>query len=130
MCLCRCMDIRLLALVAVGGAIGASLRYSIQSSFEPASGPYATAGVNLLGSLLLGSIFGAIAAGTALSEGAMAVFATGVLGSFTTMSAFAMDYLEFSEESNSTALAYALVTIIGSIGLAWAGYRTTLELMS
>ena len=119
-----------MALVAVGGAVGASLRYSIQSSFEPDSGPYATAVVNLLGSLLLGSIFGAIAAGTALSEGAMAVFATGVLGSFTTMSAFAMDYLEFSEESNSTALAYALVTIIGSIGLAWAGYRTTLELMS
>ena len=95
MSLCRCMDIRLLALVAVGGAIGASLRYSVQSSFEPDSGPYATAGVNLLGSLLLGSIFGAIAAGTALSEGAMAVFATGVLGSFTTMSAFAIDYLEF-----------------------------------
>jgi len=46
------------------------------------------------------------------------------------MSTFAMDYLEFSEDSNSTALAYALVTIIGSIGLAWAGYRTTLELMS
>ena len=39
----------------------------------------------------------------------MAVFATGVLGSFT-MSA-AMDYLEFSEESNSTAVAYALVTL-------------------
>ena len=119
-----------MALVAVGGAIGASLRYSIQSSFEPDSGPYATVGVNLLGSLLLGCIFGAIAAGNALSEGAMAVFATGVLGSSTTMSTFAMDYLEFSEDSNSTALAYALVTIIGSIGLAWAGYRTTLELMS
>ena len=130
MCLCRYVDIRLLALVAVGGAVGASLRYSVQSSFEPDSGPYAIAGVNLLGSLLLGSIFGAIAAGTSLSDGTMAVFATGALGSFTTMSAFAMDYLELSEESNSTAIAYALVTIIGSIGLAWIGYRTTLELMS
>lgn len=127
---CSSMDIRLLALVAVGGAIGASLRYFVQSSFEPDSEPYATAGINLLGSLLLGSIFGAMAAGTALSEGAVAVFATGALGSFTTMSAFAMDYLEFSEESHSTAVAYALVTIIGSIGLAWVGYRTTLELMS
>ena len=124
------MDIRLLALVAVGGAIGASLRYSVQSSFEPDSGPYATDGVIRRGSLLLGAIVGARAAGTALSEGAMAVFATGVLGSFTTMSAFAIDYLEFSEESHSTAFAYALVTIIGSIGLAWIGYRTTLELMS
>lgn len=124
------MDIRLLALVALGGAIGASLRYSVQSSFESAPEPYATAGVNLLGSLLLGSIFGAIAAGTALSDGAIAVFATGVLGSFTTMSAFAMDYLELSEESHSAAFVYASVTVIGSIGLAWVGYRTTLELMS
>ena len=79
---------------------------------------------------MLGSIFGAMAAGTTLSDEAMAGFATGILGSFTTMSAFAMDYLEFSEESNSTAFAYAFVTITGSIGLAWAGYRTTLELMS
>lgn len=128
--LCGYMDIRLLALVAIGGAIGASLRYSIQSSFEPGSEPYATVGVNLLGSLLLGSIFGAIAAGTALSEGTVAILGTGVLGSFTTMSAFAMDYIEFSEESHSTAIMYALITILGSIGLAWAGYRTTLELIS
>jgi len=123
------MDIRLLALVALGGAIGASLRYSVQSSFEPGSGPYATAGVNFLGSLLLGCIFGAIAAGAALSEGTVAVFGTGVLGSFTTMSAFAMDYVEYSEDSHSTAIAYALITVIGSIGLAWAGYRATLELI-
>tara|TARA_B100001094_G_C18110127_1_gene760660 strand:+ start:602 stop:976 length:375 start_codon:yes stop_codon:yes gene_type:complete len=124
------MDVRLLALVAIGGAIGASLRYIVQSSFEPDSGPYATVVVNLLGSLILGVTFGALAAGAVLSEGTVTMLGTGILGSFTTMSAFAMDYVEYSDKSHSTAITYAIITIIGSIGLAWTGYRATIEIIS
>ena len=124
------MDGRLLALVAIGGAIGATLRYVVQSSFEPDSSPYATISVNLIGSLLLGVIFGAMSAGFDVSEGAIAILATGILGSFTTMSAFAMDYVEYSDDSVSSAIAYLIVTIFGSIGLAMVGYRTTIEMMS
>ncbi|MCH1591555.1 MAG: CrcB family protein [Candidatus Thalassarchaeaceae archaeon] len=124
------MDVRLLALVAIGGAIGASLRYIVQSSFEPDSGPYATVVVNLLGSLILGATFGALAAGAVLSEGTVTMLGTGILGSFTTMSAFAMDYVEYSDKSHSTAITYAIITIIGSIGLAWTGYRATIEIIS
>jgi len=119
-----------LALVAIGGAIGASLRYIVQSSFEPDSGPYATVVVNLLGSLILGVTFGALAAGAVLSEGTVTMLGTGILGSFTTMSAFAMDYVEYSDKSHSTAITYAIITIIGSIGLAWTGYRATIEIIS
>ena len=127
---CRLVDVRLLALVALGGAIGASLRYVVQSSFDTHSGPYATITVNLLGSLLLGMMFGAMSAGMTVSEGVIAILATGVLGSFTTMSAFAMDYVEFSDSSISSAIVYLLVTIIGSIGLAMVGYRSTMEILS
>ena len=124
------MDVRLLALVALGGAIGASLRYAVQTSFGTDSVPFATISVNLLGSLLLGIMFGAMSAGLAVSESAVAILATGVLGSFTTMSAFAMDYVEFSDSSITSAIVYLLVTIIGSIGLASIGYRGTIEMLS
>ena len=66
----------------------------------------------------------------AIGEDAVALFATGVLGSFTTMSAFAMDYIEYSDDSLNSAIAYLLVTILGSIGLAMIGYRTTIEIIS
>ena len=112
------------------GAIGASLRYSVQSSFEPDSGPYATAGVNLLGSLLLGIYFWCYRGWYRIERGGDGCFCYGSPWFIHNNVAFAIDYLEFSEESHSTAFAYALVTIIGSIGLAWVGYRTTLELMS
>ena len=124
------MQGRLYVLVAIGGAIGATLRYAVQSSFGPDSGTYSTVSVNLLGSLLLGSLFGAISAGVAIGEDAVALFATGVLGSFTTMSAFAMDYIEYSDDSLNSAIAYLLITILGSIGLAMIGYRTTMEIIS
>ena len=124
------MDVRLLALVALGGAIGASLRYAVQISFGTDSAPFATISVNLLRSLLLGIMFGAMSAGLAVSESAVAILATGVLGSFTTMSAFAMDYVEFSDSSITSAIVYLLVTIIGSIGLAMIGYRGTIEMLS
>ena len=75
-------------------------------------------------------IFGAMSAGFDVSEGAIAILATGILGSFTTMSAFAMDYVEYSDDSVSSAVAYLIVTIFGSIGLAMVGYRTTIEMMS
>ena len=83
------MDSKLLALVALGGAMGAVLRYSIQSMVGADSAPYATLGVNLVGSLLLGVLFGAIAAGTVISEGSVLLVGTGLLGAFTTMSTFA-----------------------------------------
>lgn len=46
------------------------------------------------------------------------------------MSAFAMDYVEFSDSSITSAIVYLLVTIVGSIGLAMLGYRATVEMLS
>ncbi|MBK70602.1 MAG: fluoride efflux transporter CrcB [Euryarchaeota archaeon] len=124
------MDTKLLALVAVGGAVGAVLRYAIQSMVEPDSEPYATLGVNLAGSLMLGALFGAIAAGTVLSEGSVVLIGTGFLGAFTTMSTFAMDSVKFSEESSGAAVSYVLLSVAGSLILAWIGYRAALSIAS
>jgi len=124
------MDSKLLALVALGGAMGAVLRYSIQSMVGADSAPYATLGVNLVGSLLIGVLFGAIAAGTVISEGSVLLVGTGLLGAFTTMSTFAMDSIRFSEESSSAAMTYVILSVAGSLLLAWCGYRAALSIAS
>tara|TARA_B100001996_G_scaffold213096_1_gene163646 strand:- start:312 stop:686 length:375 start_codon:yes stop_codon:yes gene_type:complete len=124
------MDSKLLALVALGGAMGAVLRYSIQSMAGTDSAPYATLGVNLVGSLLLGVLFGAIAAGTIISEESVLLVGTGLLGAFTTMSTFAMDSIRFSEDSSSAAVTYVVLSVAGSLILAWCGYRAALSIAS
>ena len=117
-------------LVGIGGAIGAILRYII-SDIMPSEGlPYGTITVNLIGSLLLGFMFGAIAADALISQDNLLLFGTGVLGAFTTMSAFAMDTVNLSENEFSTAMIYVTLTIMGSIGLAWSGYRIGIGLFS
>ena len=92
--------------------------------------PYGTMTVNLLGSLILGMIFGAIAADALISQDNLLLFGTGLLGAFTTMSAFAMETIKLSENEMSTALVYVSFTIIGSIGLAWSGYKVGIGLFS
>tara|TARA_X000000368_G_scaffold41878_1_gene30223 strand:- start:2066 stop:2440 length:375 start_codon:yes stop_codon:yes gene_type:complete len=124
------MDTRLLALVAIGGAVGAVLRYVLQTISGPDSEPYATLVINLVGSLMLGVLFGIIAAGTVVSEGSVVLLGTGLLGAFTTMSTFAMDSVRLSEDSASTAAAYVTFSIAGSLILAWLGYRAALSIAS
>jgi fluoride ion exporter CrcB/FEX len=46
------------------------------------------------------------------------------------MSAFAMDTVNLSENEFSTAMIYVTLTIMGSIGLAWSGYRIGIGLFS
>ena len=124
------MEGRLMILVGIGGAIGAMLRYVI-SDIMPSDGlPYGTIIVNLLGSLILGIMFGAIAADALISQDNLLLFGTGLLGAFTTMSTFAKETVNLSENEMSTTFLYVILTIFGSIGLAWSGYKVGIELFS
>ena len=124
------MDVRLVLLVGLGGAIGSILRYLVTEIIPSHQMPYGTITVNLLGSMLLGIMFGAIAADAIISQDNMLLFGTGLLGAFTTMSAFAMDTVTLSENEFSTTFIYAVTTIVGSLGLAWSGYKIGFSLFS
>ena len=124
------MDVRLVLLVGLGGAIGSILRYLITEIIPSNQMSYGTITVNLLGSMLLGIMFGAIAADAIISQDNILLFGTGLLGAFTTMSAFAMDTVTLSEEEFSTTFIYVAITIFGSLGLAWSGYKIGFSLFS
>ena len=124
------MDVRLVLLVGLGGAIGSMLRYIATEIIPSNHIPYGTISVNLIGSMLLGIMFGAIAADVIINQNYVLLFGTGVLGAFTTMSAFAMDTVTLSEDELSKTVIYITITIFGSIGFAWLGYKLGFSLLS
>ena len=124
------MDVRLVLLVGLGGAIGSMLRYLVTEIIPSDHMPYGTISVNLVGSMLLGIMFGAIAADVIINQNYVLLFGTGVLGAFTTMSAFAMDTVTLSEDELSKTVIYITITIVGSIGFAWLGYKLGFSLLS
>ena len=124
------MDLRLLALVAAGGAIGAAARYALQQSIPSDTLPLGTMTANLLGSLILGILLGAVAAGVEVSEETILLFGTGILGAFTTMSTFAVDTIRLADTSTSNTFTMFIITIFGSITLAWVGWRAAAYILS
>jgi len=124
------MDVRLVLLVGLGGAIGSMLRYLATEIIPSNHIPYGTISVNLVGSMLVGIMFGAIAADVIINQNYIILFGTGVLGAFTTMSAFAMDTVTLSEDELSKTVIYITITIVGSIGFAWLGYKLGFSLLS
>jgi CrcB protein len=111
---------RLLLLAAAGGALGAGARHFINVSmlalFGPAF-PWATFTVNILGSLLMGIVVESLLPFGGASAVAWRTFlATGVLGGFTTFSAFSLDIWVLYERGQFVALfAYVTFSLILSV---------------
>ena len=108
-----------LILVAVGGAIGASLRHLVNLASLRLAGPgfpWGTMAVNVAGSFAMGVFVELLARRLNASNELRLFIATGVLGGFTTFSAFSLDFAVLWERGVAlSALAYAITSVIGSI---------------
>ncbi len=113
-------------LVGAGGAIGAMSRYGIGiliGRLWHSNIPVATLFINIFGSLLMGVLIGLLAHYTPAWQGQARLFlAVGVLGGFTTFSAFSLDVIFLIERGQTVlALAYVLMSVILSICALFAG---------
>jgi CrcB protein len=114
--------------VGAGGALGSIARHGVNILFAQVLGravPHATAAVNLAGSLVIGLLAGAIAAGRLHVSTEMRTFVfVGILGGFTTFSSFMLDTLALGNNGEH-ALAFSNVALQIACGLVavWAGYR-------
>lgn len=108
-------------LVALGGALGASGRFAVNllAPWGGAGMPWGTLAVNVAGGLVMG----ALVALAGDNRTAMLFGGVGVLGGFTTLSAFSMETVRLIQ-SGDVALAalYAALSIILSVAAAFAGY--------
>jgi len=114
-------------LIALGGSIGAVLRYFCMSGFgalfPSINGVYATASVNIIGSLLMGALIGLLAKyGGQYSSEIRLFVAVGVLGSFTTFSTFSLDVISMYQNGQlASAMIYVISSVILSILALFAG---------
>jgi CrcB protein len=110
--------------VMVGGAVGSGARYLTGRAMLSLLGPdypFGTLAVNLIGGLLMGVLVGVLARTTA-SETWRLLLGVGVLGGFTTFSAFSLDVVTMIERGAiGVAFGYVLVSVIGSIAALFAG---------
>lgn len=110
-------------LVAVGGAIGATLRYLVTSWIQQRVDffPWGTLAVNLVGSLLIGMLLEMTLRGY-LSGQARLLIAVGLLGGFTTFSSLSWETLMLLEEGDMIpALLNAFGSLLAGVMLAWLG---------
>ena len=108
--------------VAVGGALGSVLRHGVNVAalrWIGAGFPWGTFIVNLVGCFAMGIVATAFAMRAGWAPEWRAFFATGVLGGFTTFSAFSLDFAQLLERG---AIATAAAYLLGSVALAILGF--------
>jgi CrcB protein len=114
-----------LIIVAVGGSAGSVLRYLVFLLFDryhATTFPWATLAVNLIGSLMIGFLWGLFDR-VHISPGIRLLLFIGLLGGFTTFSTFAFDIFSLYRDGDyKMMITYLLSSNILSIGFAFLGY--------
>ena len=113
-------------LVAFGGAMGSVLRWTVVwavARLPRASGfPWGTLGVNLVGSCAIGFVLTLAFERGLVAPGLRLFLVTGVLGGFTTFSAFSWETLVLVRDGHALAAAgYVAGSVLGGLAAALAG---------
>jgi CrcB protein len=115
-----------LATVAVGGALGASLRYvaaGLTHAFLGKGFPYGTMMVNVLGSLIIGYMLVLLPDSEDSIPYLRLLLITGVLGGFTTYSAFSIETLQLIQDGHlSKAGLNVVLTLLLCFLAVWGGF--------
>lgn len=111
-------------LVMSGGAIGAGLRFGLSRAL-PYSGqgwPWSTFVANILGGLAMGILAAWVLRGENSAEPLRLFVGVGVLGGFTTFSAFSLEMARMIEQGQTgLAAGYALASVLLALGALFAG---------
>lgn len=115
--------------VALGGAIGAVLRYQAGRLLTLLFGapamlafPWATLFVNVTGSLAMGLLAGWLARHGTAGEPMRLLLGVGVLGGFTTFSAFSLELMLLIERGQAAqALAYGAISVLAGLIALYIG---------
>ncbi len=112
-------------IVFLGGGIGAALRHGVNIAAARALGvafPYGTLTVNAVGSLAMGLLAAYFAFKGDAGQHWRLFFTTGLLGGFTTFSAFSLDaVLLYERGATGLAALYVVASVAISIGGLFAG---------
>lgn len=111
-------------LVMSGGAIGAAMRYGLSRGLPVGEGgwPWPTFAANVMGGLAMGVLAAWVLRGDNSAESLRLFVGVGVLGGFTTFSAFSLEMAQMVERGNvGLAAGYALASVLLALGALFAG---------
>ena len=114
--------------VAAGGALGSAARYLVNVAagrFLGPEFPWGTMAVNIAGSFVMGLLIAVMALKMQVSQEVRAFLTTGILGGFTTFSAFSLDFAVLVERRET---GLAALYVIASVGLSLAAIFAGLKL--
>lgn len=111
--------------IAAGGATGAVMRHGLNSSLTHFLGtgfPYGILAVNVLGSFLMGVLVSVFAHFWEPSQGVKAFLTVGMLGAFTTFSAFSLDAVTLlGRGAYGTAVFYMAGSVVFAVAALFGG---------
>jgi fluoride exporter len=117
--------VKTLLFVAAGGALGASARYIVGIGSGRLLGygfPYGTLAVNIIGCLIMGLLVEAMALRWTVHNDLRAFLTVGILGGFTTFSAFSAEFALLVERNDYLSAAIYLIASVGlSVAALFAG---------
>ena len=121
------MSLRVFVLVFLGGGLGASARHLVNLQAMRALGmsfPFGTLTVNVLGSFIMGVVIEGAALRWNLSQDLRLFLTTGVLGGFTTFSAFSLDAAALWQRGRAdlAGLYVGLTLVLSLLAIALAMY--------
>lgn len=109
-------------LVALGGAVGSVARYGVGFAAARWLGlgfPWGTLTVNIVGGLAMGVLAARVGPE---QENLRLLLGVGILGGFTTFSAFSLETVRLMEHGPAPAMLYVSASLILSVGACWLGY--------
>jgi CrcB protein len=115
-------------LVALGGALGAATRYGVSLALpaRDSGWPFATFLINVSGGLLIGVLAGWLATRDAVGEPWRLLLGVGVLGGFTTFSAYSLETLRMIERGDFVgASTYAIGSVVTGLAAVAIGLAIT-----
>ena len=112
--------------IALGSAVGALARWQLGLWLSPGGLiPWGTLAANLIGGYLIGAAMGVFHTLPDLDPLWRLLLVTGFLGGLTTFSTFSAEVVGFLTEGRlGLALLTAVVHVLGSLAMTWAGLRT------
>jgi len=111
-------------MIGIGGLIGAVARYAVSLTFvEYERFPYATLITNFIGCFFLTFLLNSHYVRQKLSMQTRTALTTGVIGSFTTFSTFALETARLWDRQVFIAIIYILLSVFGGVIFCYVGYK-------
>ena len=118
--------------IAIGGAFGSLFRYGMSNGIYILLGkgfPYGTLAVNILGSIIMGSVYVLMVERAVISEELRAGITIGLLGAFTTFSTFSIETLNLIESGEIVKAGLnVFLSVVLCISACWIGLIVTRQL--